>query len=81
MNDELKDAVPKSDSWHKEHHKGVYITDYQAEILKRNGINPNASINFILMDINNTLLDGENEELEQVAKELDEMNYYNSKRN
>lgn len=81
MDNNLNEFVPKEDSWHKERKKGVFLTDYQVKVLRRNGIDPNGSINYILMDINNTLLEGDNEELEIVAKELDEMNYYNSKKN
>ncbi len=81
MNNNFDDLVPKSDSWHKERGKGVYLTDYQVQVLKRNGININSSINMILMEVNEILSDVEDEELEQVAKELDEMNYYNSKKN
>ena len=81
MDNNLNEFVPKEDSWHKERKKGVFLTDYQVKVLRRNGIDPNGSINYILMDINNTLLEGDNEELDIVDKELDEMNYYNSKKN
>ena len=81
MNNNLEEFVPKNDSWHKERSKGVYLTDYQVKVLKRNGINPDMPMNAILMEVNDIILEEENEELELVAKELDEMNYYNSKRN
>ena len=81
MDNNLKDFVPKEDSWHKERGNGVFLTDYQVKVLKRNGINPDMSINAILMEVNDIITEEENEELELVAKELDEMNYYNSKRN
>ena len=81
MDNNYQDFIPKKDSWHKKRANGQYLTDYQVKVLKRNNINPYSSINTILMDVNEILLNEENEELEIVAKELDEMNYYNSKKN
>lgn len=81
MNNELDDVLPKKDSWHKCYQNGALLTDYQASILKRNGINPNEHINAILMEINDILLEEENPELEAISREIDEMNYYKSQKN
>lgn len=81
MDEKYKDMIPKSDSWHKKRSNGEYLTDYQVKVLRQNNIDINMPMNAILMEVNDILLEEDNEELELVAKELDEMNYYNSKKN
>lgn len=73
--------IASNNSWHKNNVAGLYITDYQLEVLKKNNINLKNSINAILMEINDILEDEENTELELVASQIDEMNYYKSKKN
>jgi hypothetical protein len=81
MDKDLSEFVPKEDSWHKKRGNGAYLTDYQVKVLRQNGIDVNMPMNAILMEINDILLEEDNEELELVSKELDEINYYNSKKN
>ena len=82
-NEEIQSYLPKENSWLKKRENGLLLTDYQITILKRNEINylNYGSLKEILFDINEILDLEEDEELEQVAKELDEQNYYSSKKN
>lgn len=75
--------LPKSDSFIKKRENGMILSDYQISVLKRCGINylNYATITQILFDINEILEEDEDEELEIVAREIDERNYYNSKKN
>lgn len=81
---QLTDYLPGMDSWLIPRENGMLLSDYQVEVLQRNGIDYKkyGSIKEILFEINE-ILDEENddEELETVAKELDEKNYYRSKKN
>ena len=64
---------------HKEIKKGIYLSDYQIEVLERYDINPKecGSINDLLMLIDNILEDDEDaDDLEQISKEISEFNYY-----
>lgn len=78
-----EDFLPKSDSFIKKRENGMILSDYQISVLKRCGINylNYATITQILFDINEILEEDEDEELEIVAREIDERNYYNSKKN
>ena len=77
------DFMPKEDSWLKKRENGMLLSDYQVDVLKRNGIDYRnySSISHILFDINDILDEEENDELVLVAKELDEKNYYSSFKN
>lgn len=81
MNEE--EYVPKEDKFLKKRSNGMIISDYHIEVLRRNGIDYEkyGSISEILFDINEILEEAEDEELEIVARELDERNYYSSKVN
>lgn len=78
-----EDFLPKSDSFIKKRENGMILSDYQISVLKRCGINylNYATITQILFDINEILEEDEDEELEIVAREIDERNYYNLKKN
>lgn len=80
MNEEY---LPKNDTWLKKRENGMILSDYQISVLKRCGINylNYATITQILFDINEILEEDEDEELEIVAREIDERNYYNEKKN
>lgn len=75
--------LPKEDSWIKVRENGLLLSDYHISVLYRNGINYEkyGSIKQILFDINEILEEEENDELELVAREIDERNYYQSKKN
>lgn len=79
----LNEIMPSDDSWLVKRENGMILSDYQIEVLSRNGIDylKYGSINSILLEINEILEEGENEELEVVAREIDEKNYYYSKKN
>ena len=80
MNEEY---LPKNDTWLKKRENGMILSDYQISVLKRCGINylNYATITQILFDINEILEEDEDEELEIIAREIDERNYYNEKKN
>lgn len=82
-NDEYQKFLPNDNSWLIVRDNGMLLSDYHIEILARNGIDylKYGSIKQILFDINDILDEEENEELETVARELDERNYYSSKKN
>ena len=78
-----EEFMPKDTSWLKKRDNGLVLCDYHIEVLLRNGINylEYGSIKEILFTINDILDEEENEELEMVVRELDERNYYISKKN
>ena len=80
---DFKDLIPNEKSWLIPRENGMLLSDYHIEVLYRNGINylNYGSLKEILFDINDILEEEENEELEIVARELDERNYYSSKKN
>ena len=55
-----------------------YLNDYQISILLRNGIHYECfvSLKELLFEIEDVLLDEDNEELDSVARELEEFYYY-----
>lgn len=63
---------------HKEIKKGIYLSDYQISILRKNGIEPMnfSTINDIIYEIEDILETEDNDELEQISQELSEFNYY-----
>ncbi|MBE6148388.1 MAG: hypothetical protein E7167_02710 [Firmicutes bacterium] len=83
LKENYKDLIPDNNSWLLPRENGMLLSDYHIEVLKRNGIDymKYGSITQILFDINDILDEEENEELESVARELDERNYYNKKKN
>ena len=76
---EYEKYLPKENSWLKKRENGLILSDYQVSILKLNGINYSkyGSLKEILFEINDILDEEENEELENVAKEIAENDYYN----
>ncbi|MBE6155633.1 MAG: hypothetical protein E7164_02615 [Firmicutes bacterium] len=83
MNEELSKYLPKEDSWLVLRENGLLLSDYHVEVLLRNGINYQnyTSIKEILFAINDILDEDYDEELDLIAKQIDERNYYNSKKN
>lgn len=81
--DEYQKFLPNDNSWLIARDNGMLLSDYHIEVLARNGIDylKYSSIKQILFDINDILDEEENEELETIARELDERNYYSSKKN
>ena len=78
MIDSFKDLIPNNNSWLIPRKNGMLLSDYHIEILKRNGINylDYGSIKELLFAINDILDEEANDELEEIAKDLDEKNYY-----
>ena len=78
LKESYKDLLPDMNSWLIPRENGMLLSDYHVEVLQRNGINylEYGSIKEILFDINEILEEEDNEELENVAKDLDEKNYY-----
>lgn len=60
----------------------LVLTNYQIEVLKRNGINPEiyTSLHSIIYEAEEIYEDTLDEELEQVLDELSERNYYENTR-
>ena len=63
---------------HKEIKDGIFLSDYQIEVLNRFGINPLecGSINEIIYLIDEILDEADDDELDSVSKEIMEFNYY-----
>ena len=76
---EYEKYLPKKDSWLQKRDNGLILSDYQISVLKLNGINYSkyGSLKEILFAINDILDEEENDELEIVAKEISENDYYN----
>lgn len=65
---------------HKEIRKGIFLSDYQIEVLLINGIDPLkcGNINELIYLIDEVLLESEDEELDIVSREITEFNYYSN---
>lgn len=63
---------------HKEIKKGLFLSEYQIEILKKYNIDIDkiSTINDLIFQIDEILEDGDCEDLEVVANELSEFYYY-----
>lgn len=85
LKDDLKNYLPEMNSWLIPRENGMLLSDYQVEVLAKYGIDYKkyGSIKEILFEINDILDedDGDLDDLEAVSKELDEKNYYRSKKN
>ena len=78
LKENYQNILPEMNSWLLPRENGMLLSDYQIDVLLRNGINylEYGNISEILFAINEILDIDENEELEIVAKSLDESNYY-----
>lgn len=65
---------------HKEVKKGIFLSEYQIEVLNRNGIKIEecGSINELMYFIDEILDEAEDEELDMVYNEIMEFNYYSN---
>ena len=75
--EELENTLPKDDSWLKTRENGMALSDYQVKVLARNNIDYKKynNVKELMFAINEMDID-EDDELEQIARELDEMDYY-----
>lgn len=66
--------------FHKEVKKGLFLSDYQISILNSNGIKESmySSMSELMVLIEDALQDDDNEELDEISKEISEFNYYNN---
>lgn len=64
---------------HKEVKEGIFLTDYQVDVLLRNGIKEKDynSLNELIFLLNEILEEDDNEELELVERQIAEFQYYN----
>ena len=79
LKENYQNYLPNMDSWLLPRENGMLLSDYEVSILEQNGINylNYQSISQLLMAINDILdADEDNEELENVAMQIDEKNYY-----
>lgn len=62
----------------KRRNKGLLLSDYQIDVLNRSGINYKNynNISSLLFEIEDYLNQEENEELEEVSRQLAEIHYY-----
>ena len=65
---------------HKEIKKTIFLSEYQIDVLSRNGINVYecGSINDLMYLIDEILDETDDEELDIVYNEISEFNYYNN---
>ena len=63
---------------HKEIKKGIFLSDYQIEVLMRYNIDPYkcSSINELIYLIDEVLEDEDEPDLDSVSREIMEFNYY-----
>lgn len=80
MENNYEEFLPKDNSWQIKRDNGMVLSDYQIEVLRRNGINYElyGSLKEILFEINDILDEEDDEELETVARELAEKDYYSN---
>ena len=74
------DDLVSSKYMHKEIKKGIFLSEYQIEVLDRNHINPYdcGSINDLMYLIDEVLDECDDEELDMVYREISEFNYYSN---
>ncbi len=79
-NEEIDISDLISDKYmHKEIKKGIFLSDYQIEILLKYEINPYkcSSINDLIFQIDEVLEDDDSaEDLDNISREISEFNYY-----
>ena len=65
---------------HKEIKKGMFLSEYQIEILLKYGINPEecGSIYELIYMIDEVLEEDEAEDLDAISREIIEFNYYSN---
>ena len=65
---------------HKKLDNGLYLSEYQIEVLKRNKIDPStlSGIDELIYMIDEILELDEDEELDSISREIIEFNYYNN---
>ena len=65
---------------HKELDNGLFLSDYQIDVLLRNGIDPNkcGSVSELIYLIDEAIEESLDEELDLISKEIIEFNYYNN---
>ena len=75
--EELENTLPKDDSWLKQRENGMVLSDYHIKVLAKNNIDYKKynNVKELMFAINEMDID-EDDELEQIARELDEMDYY-----
>ncbi len=78
----VEDAVELTkveNSFLKRRKNGFLLSDYQVEVLDKNHIHYQAYSNLssLLFEIEESLNEEENEELEEVSRQLAEIHYYN----
>ena len=74
------DDLYSSKYMHKEIKKGIFLSEYQLEVLSRNGIDAYTcgSINDLMYMIDDILDETDDEELDTVYNEISEFNYYSN---
>ncbi len=79
-NEEIDISDLLSDKYmHKEIRKGIFLSDYQIEILLKYEIDPYkcSSINDLIFQIDEVLEDDDSaEDLDNISREISEFNYY-----
>ena len=65
---------------HKEIREGIFLNDYQIQILLKYKIDPYKCISLknLMLEIEDVLLEDDFEDLENVATEIAEFNYYSN---
>ena len=78
MENKINDnGLPKEDSWLKKRENGMPLSDYHVKVLAKNNIDYQKYHNIKeLMFAINEMDISDDDELEEVARELDEMDYY-----
>ena len=74
------DDLISSKYMHKEIKKGIFLSEYQIEVLNRYYINPFecGSINDLMYQIDEVLYECDEDDLDAVYKEISEFNYYSN---
>jgi len=77
----VKEAMELSNVEHnfmKHRDNGLLLSDYQVDVLTRNNINYNEHCNMssLLFEIEECLNEEENDELEEISRQIAEIHYY-----
>lgn len=77
LKEEFPNALPKDDSWLIPRENGMMLSDYQVKVLGNNNIDYRKYKDYkeLLFTLNEMNLD--DDELDEVASQVAEMDYYN----
>ena len=78
LKEKVKNYLPGEDTWLIPRENGMLLSDYQIDVLGKNNLDylNYKTINELMFAINNALDEDYDEQLDEIASQIDESNYY-----